>query len=202
MSEITEKLIQDIFADFKQGGNLLKSVIKKINLYKKTNRFEILLQSDLPIDIKEVHNFEIYLMERFKFEVVIIKIEYTEQPDIDIVSKWEDIINYMSFKYPSVKAILRNSVIEFENDNKTIKVNLQLKGSEILYARGIDKTFSEIIYNIYGKRFLIKYFDNESKEAVSRTSRSIQHALFLLLLHPVILFVCAQDILNERRCPA
>ena len=168
MSEITEKLIQDIFADFKQGGNLLKSVIKKINLYKKTNRFEILLQSDLPIDIKEVHNFEIYLMERFKFEVVIIKIEYTEQPDIDIVSKWEDIINYMSFKYPSVKAILRNSVIEFENDNKTIKVNLQLKGSEILYARGIDKTFSEIIYNIYGKRFLIKYFDNESKERVEQ----------------------------------
>ena len=165
MSNVIEKLIEEVFADFQNGGNLRKAVIKKVNLYKKTNRLEILIQSNKIIDIKDVHDFEKYLIDRFKFEVVILKIDYIEEIDVDIVSKWQDLINYMSYKYPSVKAILRNSEVELE-DNNTIKVNLQLKGSEILYARGIDNTFSEIIYNIYGKRYKIKYFDNESQERV------------------------------------
>ena len=165
MSNVIEKLIEEVFVDFQSGGSLKKAVIKKVNLYKKTNRFEILLKSEKTVDIKDVHNFEAYLIERFKFEVVIVKIDYAEEIDVDIVSKWQDIINYMSYKYPSVKAILRNSEVELE-DNSTIKVNLQLKGAEILYARGIDNTFSEVIYNIYGKRYKIKYFDNDSKERV------------------------------------
>ena len=165
MSNVIEKLIEEVFADFQNGGNIKKAIIKKANLYKKTNRFEILLKSDVLIDIKDVHNFELYLIERFKFEIVIVKIEYTCEVELDISSKWQDIINYMAYKYPSVKAILRNSTIQLE-DNNVIKVDLQLKGSEILYARGMDNTFSEIIYNIYGKRYKIKYFDNESKERV------------------------------------
>ena len=166
MSNVIEKLIEEIFADFQNDGNLRKAVIKKVNLYKKTNRFEILLQSDKMIDIKEVHNFEIYLIERFKFEVVIVKIDYTEEMDVDIISKWQDLVNYMSYKYPSVKAILRNSKIELDTIKSIVNVNLQLKGSEILYARGIDRIFSEVIFNIYGKRYIIKYFDNESREKV------------------------------------
>ena len=124
MSNVIEKLIEEVFADFQNGGNLRKAVIKKVNLYKKTNRLEILIQSNKIIDIKDVHDFEKYLIERFKFEVVILKIDYTEEIDVDIVSKWEDLITYMSYKYPSVKAILRNSEVELE-DNNTIKVNLQ-----------------------------------------------------------------------------
>ena len=165
MSNVIEKLIEEVFADFQNGGSLRKAVIKKVNLYKKTNRFEILLQSDKAVDIKDVHNFEAFLIERFKFEVVIVKIDYTEEIQVDVAAKWQDIINYMSYKYPSVKAILRNSEVELE-ENNTIRVNLQLKGAEILYARGIDNTFSEVIYNIYGKRYKIKYFDNESQERV------------------------------------
>ena len=165
MSNVIEKLIEEVFADFQNGGSLRKAVIKKVNLYKKTNRFEILLQSDKAVDIKDVHNFEAFLIERFKFEVVIVKIDYTEEIQVDVVSKWQDIINYMSYKYPSVKAILRNSEVELD-ENNIINVKLQLKGAEILYARGIDNTFSEVIYNIYGKRYKIKYFDNDSKERV------------------------------------
>ena len=165
MSNVIEKLIEEVFPDFQNGGNLKKAVIKKVNLYKKTNRFEILLKSDNAINIKDVHNFEVFLIDRFKFEIVILKIDYTQEIDVDIVSKWEDVINYMSYKYPSVKAILRNSEVSLEGDN-IINVNLQLKGAEILYARGIDNTLSEIIYNIYGKRFKIKYFDNESQEKI------------------------------------
>ncbi len=164
MSNVVEKLIEEIFPDFQKGGNLRKAIIKKANLYKKTNRFEILVKSDMLIDIKDVHNFELYLIERFKFQIVLVKIEYTCELEFDLVSKWQDIIGYMAYKYPSVKAILRNSTIVLEDN--ILKVKLQLKGSEILYARGMDNTFSEIIYNIYGKRYRIEYFDNESKERV------------------------------------
>ena len=125
MSNVIEKLIEEVFADFQNGGNIKKAIIKKANLYKKTNRFEILLKSDVLIDIKDVHNFELYLIERFKFEIVIVKIEYTCEVELDISSKWQDIINYMAYKYPSVKAILRNSTIQLE-DNNVIKVDLQL----------------------------------------------------------------------------
>ena len=46
MSNVIEKLIEEVFADFQNGGNLRKAVIKKVNLYKKTNRLEILIQSN------------------------------------------------------------------------------------------------------------------------------------------------------------
>ena len=60
MSNVIEKLIEEVFPDFQNGGNLKKAVIKKVNLYKKTNRFEILLKSDNAINIKDVHNFEVF----------------------------------------------------------------------------------------------------------------------------------------------
>ena len=78
MSNVIEKLIEEVFPDFKDGVNLRKAVIKKVNLYKRTNRFEILLGSNNEIDIKDVHNFEAFLINRFKFETVIVKIDYTQ----------------------------------------------------------------------------------------------------------------------------
>ena len=167
MSDVIEKLIGEIFSDFQNTSNLKKATIKKVNLYKKTNRFEILLNADETIDIKDIHAFEEYLINRFKFQIVIIKIEYSQLPEISILEKWEDIINYMAYKYPSVKAILKNSIVEVDETNN-INVKLQLKGSEILYARGMDNVFSEIIYNIYGKRYKIKYFDNDSEDLVEK----------------------------------
>ena len=72
MSNVLEKLIEEIFPDFSNCQNLKKAIVKKVNLYKKTNRFEILLQSDSLIDIKEIHEFEKYLIERFKFHTNVI----------------------------------------------------------------------------------------------------------------------------------
>ncbi len=164
MSNVLEKLIEEVFPDFSNCKNLKKAIVKKVNLYKKTNRFEILLQSDSLVDIKEIHEFEKYLIERFKFQIIVIKINYTSEFEIDIANKWKDIIEYMSYKYPSVKAILRNSIVEV-NEN-IINVKLQLRGAEILVARGIDNTMSEIINNIYGKKYKINYFDNESEETI------------------------------------
>ena len=164
MSNVLEKLIEEVFPDFNSCKDLKKAIVKKVNLYKKTNRFEILLQSDCLIDIKEIHEFEKYLIGRFKFQIVIIKINYINEFDVDIANKWKDIIEYMSYKYPSVKAILRNSTVEV-NDS-IINVKLQLRGAEILVARGIDNTMSEIISNTYEKKYKINYIDNNSLETI------------------------------------
>ena len=164
MSNVLEKLIEEIFPDFNNCDNLKKTIVKKVNLYKKTNRFEILLQSNNVINIKEIHEFEKYLTERFKFQIVVIKINYINEFEVDIANKWKEIIEYMAYKYPSVKAILRNSVVEVKDN--IINVKLQLRGAEILVARGIDNTMSEIIYNIYGKKYKINYIDNNSIETI------------------------------------
>jgi len=165
MSNVIEKLIEEIFSDFQNNGNIRKAIIKKVNLYKKTNRFEILLQSDKEINIKDIHLFEEYLIKRFKFQIVIIKIEYSCQLEVSILENWNEIVNYMAYKYPSVKAILKNSIVEVDEKNN-INIKLQLKGAEILYSRSMDNIFSEIIYNIYGKRYKIKYFDNDADDYV------------------------------------
>ena len=86
MSDVIEKLIEQIFPDFQNTSSLKKAIIKKANLYKKTNRFEMLLKSNETIDIKDIHSFEEYLINRFKFEIVIIKIEYGEEPNVDIIA--------------------------------------------------------------------------------------------------------------------
>jgi len=174
MSDVIEKLIGDIFSDFQNTSNLKKATIKKVNLYKKTNRFEILLKSDEIINIKDIHAFEEYLINRFKFQIIIIKIEYSQLPEISILEKWEDIINYMAYKYPSVKAILKDSIVEID-ENNNINVKLHLKGAEILYARGMDNVFSEIIYNIYGKRYKIKYTDNNSDDLVQNIEKMLKN---------------------------
>ena len=62
MSNVIEKLIEEVFADFQNGGSLRKAVIKKVNLYKKTNRFEILLQSDRAVDIKDVKKPQSFIL--------------------------------------------------------------------------------------------------------------------------------------------
>ena len=35
MSNVIEKLIEEVFPDFQNGGNLRKAIIKKVNLYMK-----------------------------------------------------------------------------------------------------------------------------------------------------------------------
>ena len=167
MSNVIEKTVEEIFSDFPNNSNIKQAIIKQATLYKKTNRFEILIASNSAIDIKNIHSFEEYLTNRFKFQIVIIKVNYSEVPNISLADKWNDIINYMAYKYPSVKALLKNSIIELE-DNNLVNVKLQFKGSEILYARGMDNVFSEIIYNVYGKRYKFKYFDNDSKELIDK----------------------------------
>ena len=68
MSDVIEKMIGDIFSDCQSLNRLKTAKIKKVNLYKKTNRFELMLEVSEVIDLKEIQDFEQYLITRFRFE--------------------------------------------------------------------------------------------------------------------------------------
>lgn len=160
-----EKTIKEIFKDHNSNSFALNAAkIKAINLFRKTNKLEINIIANDFIKIVDLYAFERYLEKRFAIKEVIIKIEYENEIDVNFKEEWTDIVNYMSYKHPLAKALLKNSTIEIENQN--LIVNLSLKGREVLQARGFDKILEEIIQNIYGKKVKVKYVENITDEMI------------------------------------
>ena len=145
------KKIGTIFDDFKCNTNILSAKIEKVNLYKKTNCFEVYLISEKIINIKEVHAFEKFLVKRFNLSSATIKIRYEFEPEIDVQNEWDNIVDYLSYRYPMTKAILRNSEVQI--DSSVINVNLHMTGKDFLTARGMNKVFENTLENIYGQKY-------------------------------------------------
>ncbi len=162
-----EKTIKEIFKDYNSNSFALNSAkIKNINLFKKTNKLEVQIVSQEFIKIADLYEFERYLEKRFNIKEVNIYVQYEKEVDIDLKEEWGDIIKYMSYKHPLVKAMLKNSSIEIENDN--LVVNLALKAKEVLEARKFDKILSEIIENIYSRKLKVKYIENITEEMIKK----------------------------------
>ena len=157
------KKIGTVFEDFKNTSNILNAKIQSVNLYKKENAFEVFLISDNMIDIKEVHSFEKFLIRRFSLERATVKINYSETTEVDIRSEWNNIVEYLSYRYPLTKAILRNSEVSIEDN--VISTKLHMPGKEFLDARGMNKVFEETLENIYGQKYKINFTENvDNKE--------------------------------------
>ena len=162
-----EKTIKEIFKDYNSNSFALNAAkIKNINLFKKTNKLEIQIIAKEFIKISDLYLFEKYLKNRFNIQEIILKIEYENNIDVDIKQEWEDILDYMANKYPLVKALLKGSYIEQTNDK--LKVNLALKGKDVLEARGFDKILSKLIEDIYGKKLKVQYSENITKEMLEK----------------------------------
>ena len=132
-----EKTIKEIFKDYDSNSFSLNSGrIKSINLFKKTNTLEIIITADEFIKIEDIYKFEQYLKQRFNIFDVNIKVEYSNEINIDIEKEWNLIICYMAHKHPLSKAFLRNSTIEINNNE--IKVNMAMKGKMVLDAKGFN----------------------------------------------------------------
>ena len=156
------KKIGTIFDDFKCNTNILSAKIEKVNLYKKTNCFEVYLISEKIINIKEVHAFEKFLVKRFNLSGATIKIRYEFEPEIDVQNEWDNIVDYLSYRYPMTKAILRNSEVQI--DSSVINVNLHMTGKDFLTARGMNKVFENTLENIYGQKYKINFAESISAE--------------------------------------
>ena len=159
-----KKTVGEVFKDYTQSQNILNTKISSINLFKKSNKIEIELISSQIILISELINFEKYLKTRFQIEEVDIKIKNEHDVDINeiVKSEWEDIVKYMSMKYPLIKAVLEGSKIKIE-DTK-LEIELSVKGKEILKVRGFETNLFDIIYNVYGKKYKIDILENITEE--------------------------------------
>ena len=158
-----DKTIKEIFKDYNSNSfSLNASKIKNINLYKKSNKIELELISTDVIKAADLYAFERYLEKRFNIKEAIIKVEYQNEIEIDLKEEWRDIVNYMAYKHPLTKALLRNSSIELVD--KTLNVNLSLKGKQVLDARGFDKTLEKILSDVYGKKLKVCYVENITEE--------------------------------------
>ena len=165
------KTVKEVFVDFNTiGKELPNAKLKEINFFKKTNTLNIVLYNSNLIDIKDLYGFEKYLGLRFSISNINIKLEKEEvdqKETIDeiISNNWNDLIDYLSYKHPMTKAILKDSNIEIEDQN--INVLLTKKGKDFLNVKKFDDILSNIIFNFYGIKYKIKYIEDITSEKMN-----------------------------------
>ena len=150
MEEVTAtlKTVKQVFKDYNTNSFALsEGKVACINVYKKTGTLEIKLKATSSIPVKDLLEFEKYLSKRFAFKEIEIKIENESKDENDdtsskIKSEWPYIVEYMAYKHPLTKALLKDSIVEI-NENK-LTVKLARKGQAILSARGFEKILDEL----------------------------------------------------------
>ncbi len=163
------KTVKQVFKDYNSNSFALSEAkVACVNIYKKTNELEIKLIVISSILMKDLIDFEKYLNKRFGFKEINIKIEMnTIENDIDkkIQAEWPDIVEYMAYKHPLTKALLKDSRAEIV-DNKII-VKLVKKGKEILEARGFEKILSSKLQDLYNKKYTVTYSEEVTEEMLA-----------------------------------
>ena len=162
------KKIKEIFSDYKNNSQMQECYISKIGINKKTNKLTIILNTDKFVQIKDMWDFEKYLMERFQIKDIEMIFNYEDETKIpDIKDEWKNIICYMAHKHPLMKPILlMKSTIEVENNN--INVKMHIKGADFLRTRKTDKQVEITIKNLLGKEYKINLEEQISKEELER----------------------------------
>ena len=162
------KKIKEIFSDYKNNSQMQECYISKIGINKKTNKLTIILNTDKFVQIKDMWDFEKYLMERFQIKDIEMIFNYEDGTKIpDIKDEWKNIICYMAHKHPLMKPILlMKSTIEVENNN--INVKMHIKGADFLRTRKTDKQVEITIKNLLGKEYKINLEEQISKEELER----------------------------------
>lgn len=160
------KTVKEVFSDYKTQSNIQKSRIEKMNLIKKINALEIVIQSDEYLEIKEIWYFESFLMERFQFSHVDMIINYAESVEINsIEQEWKNLICYMTHKYPLMKPmLLLKSIVNIENSD--INVNMHIRGADFLKARKLDKELEKVIKNLFGKTYRVNLYETITRRRI------------------------------------
>lgn len=95
--------------------------------------------------------------KRFGFKETIIKIEYIKLPPFTIIEEWKNIIEYIAYKYPLTKALLKGSIVNVDGNN--VNINLALKGKDILETRRFDQIIAETMMNLYNQKCNVKFVE-------------------------------------------
>ena len=142
-----DKLISQVFEDYKADNNISNAKIENINFYKKSNKIEIKLISNNKIKIQDIQDFEKYLKNRFKINFVKTIITYTSKIENTLEEDWNNIINYLAERFPLIKEILKNSNVQ-QSENKVV-ITVKNHNSEFLKQYELDKVLEDIIYSLY-----------------------------------------------------
>jgi len=84
------KVIKDVFQDYKKENNIINATIIKMNLYKKSNKLELNIKSENQLIIDELADFETYLSTRFSIQTIETKVTY---PEIELIREIDNIKN-------------------------------------------------------------------------------------------------------------
>lgn len=162
------KKIKDIFSDYKNNSQIQECYICKIEINKKLNKLTIILRAEQFVQIKDMWDFEKYLVGRFKIRDIEMIFDYNENAKIpEVKDEWKNIICYMAHKHPLMKPILlMKSTIEVENNN--INVKMHIKGADFLKSRKTDKQVEITIKNLLGKEYKVNLEEQISKEELKR----------------------------------
>ena len=164
------KTVKQVFRDYNSNSFALSEAkVVCVNIYKKTNILEIKLKVASSILMKDLADFEKYLAKRFNFKDIDIKIESDgtdENVNNKIQTEWTDIVEYMAYKHPLTKALLKNSAISIE-DNR-INVKLAMKGKMVLEARGFEKILSSKLADLYHKNYVVSYQEEITQEMIEQ----------------------------------
>ena len=180
MEEQILKTVKEVFKDYDfTSFALSEAKVVCANIYKKTNTLELKLQATSSILIKDLTDFEKYLIKRFGFQNIEIKIGAPEEEKsteenvdnkIDVNKKiqleWQEIVEYMAYKHPLTKALLKNSTISIEN-NKII-VHMPMKGKGVLEARGFDRILATKLQDLYHKKYVLNFQEEITQEMLEQ----------------------------------
>lgn len=165
MEPTNMKTLKEVFKDYNfTSFALSEAKIACLNVYKKTNTLEIKMNCHSPVFIKDLIDFETYLGKRFRFSNIDIKIqnEIEQKADEVITSQWSDIVEYMAYKHPLTKALLKNSSIQIESNHLTIK--LMSKGKQMLEARNMHQIICQKLQDLYHQTFQVQFQEEMTEE--------------------------------------
>ncbi len=161
------KKVSEIFSDYNTEGNLSTAIVESAVLKKKSKILEIKLSSDKYIDVKGIEGLNRFLRKRFLLNDSKITVEYSDGIDKKPIEKeLDDILYSMSDKHPLLKAIMKNT--EYEVENNIINFNFKIIASDVLKGMGYDKKISKTIKYLYGSSYKINFVDNVSSEDLKK----------------------------------
>ena len=168
------KVIKDVFEDYKRENNIVNAEILKMNLYKKSNKLELEIESQNQLIVDELADFEAYLIARFAIKTIETIIIYPDNLELThtLQEDWTKIMKYIATKFPVTKAILKGSTISISQNN--VAINLKSKSSEFLHAYSVDKVLENLFQNLYGKKYKVEYNENVTEEDIKEQQHFLE----------------------------
>ena len=198
------KKVGEIFSDYQTESIIKEAEVNSLNVSKKDNTLGIILHSPEYLEIKDIWYLEKFLKDRFKFSNIDMKIQYNEETKIKpIQDEWENIICYVSHRYPLAKNMLfKKSDVEVKEDK--ININMHIPGADFLKAKKADIEVQNTVENLFGKKYKIEIKENVSEkdaEEIKQTSKKLQKKAIERMMEKAVIQNLSKVELKEETAP-